>query len=78
MKRILGDNGLLFDRPWSYWTIGSQFILGIYLILWASGQGPLWLQLIVLANTFAWIVVFMKGGAWDWFKHFIPDMTPKP
>ena len=72
--KALKDNRLLFDRPLSYWTIGVFSINAAFISLVSAGQTPpVWLNLAEPFAVLPWLFVFLKGGAWAWFKKFIPE-----
>lgn len=61
MKKLLRDNGLLFDRPWSYWTIEMVVQSGIYMAMRIDEITPLWFAWITALNNAVWVFIFMKG-----------------
>ena len=73
MKKLLRDNGLLFDRPWSYWTMATVWLLLVYQIFKGNPNVAPWLIWAASFNTATWVGVFMKGGGWEWAKEKIPE-----
>lgn len=74
----LKDNGLLFDRPWSYWTIAVFGINAAFIATLAPGNmAPTWLNIAEPFAAIPWLFFFFKGGAWDWFKRYIPEQKAK-
>ncbi len=71
-KKPWRDNGLLFDRPWSYWTIAMLVIGIVFNGMRTVGTAPDWLALLAWVNAGAWVGVFSKGGGWAWIKEQLP------
>jgi len=79
MRRLLKNNGLLFDRPASYWTLIVFSANAAFFALVAAGKPiPLLLGLAEPLATLPWLFVFLKGGGWDWIQQRIPERMKAP
>ena len=79
MRRALKDNGLLFDRPGSYWTLIVFCVNAVFFSLVSAGQSiPLWLGLTEPLVSLPWLFIFLKGGGWDWIQRKIPEQMKAP